>query len=55
MVINPQFDEVSHFSEGVAAVRIGDEESGKWGFIDKTGKMVMKPQFDEAECFKKVE
>ena len=32
-VINPQFDFPSSFSEGLAAVRIGDDETGRWGFI----------------------
>jgi hypothetical protein len=27
------------------------EINGKWGFIDKTGKMVIEPQFDEAYAF----
>jgi len=34
------------FPEGLAAVRIGDDETGKWGFIDKSGKLVISPQFD---------
>jgi hypothetical protein len=29
-----------HFSEGLAAVQIG----GKWGYIDKTGKIVIEPR-----------
>jgi hypothetical protein len=36
-VITPQFDAVSSFSEGLAAVRI----DSSIGFIDKTGKMVI--------------
>ncbi len=36
-VINPQFDGASSFSEGFARVRIGDNTTGKHGFIDKTG------------------
>ena len=32
-VINPQFDSAGSFSEGLAAVRIGDDETGKYGFI----------------------
>src|SRR3990170_1437960 len=46
-VINPQFDYVFSFSEGLARVRLG----GKWGFIDKTGKYVINPQFDGADSF----
>jgi len=42
VVIPPQYDEVSDFSEGLAAIRIGE----KWGFIDKAGKEVVPPQYD---------
>jgi serine/threonine protein kinase len=42
MVIQPQFDYASSFSEGLAQVKIND----KWGSIDKTGKMIIPPQFD---------
>ena len=37
-----QYDKVMDFSEGLAAV----SKDGKWGFIDKTGKEVIKPQYD---------
>jgi hypothetical protein len=50
-VINPQFDDALPFSEGLAAVRIGDFETGKWGFIDKTGSFVINPQFDTVRSF----
>ena len=47
--INPQFVAVKEFSEGLAAVRIGD----KWGFIDKQGTIVIKnPQFSRAYSFR---
>jgi hypothetical protein len=42
VVINPQFDTGRRFADGLAAVRIGDEKAGKWGYIDKQGKMVVK-------------
>ena len=42
IVINPQFDGVGIFAEGLAKVRIGD----KYGYIDKTGKIVINSQFD---------
>ncbi|PSO79918.1 MAG: hypothetical protein BRC51_06045 [Cyanobacteria bacterium SW_12_48_29] len=42
MVINPQFDYAGEFSEGLAPIKISD----KWGYIDKTGEMVINPQFD---------
>jgi len=35
------------FSEGLAVVPVGD----KWGYIDKTGRIVIKPQFDAAHPF----
>jgi len=34
-VINPQFDEADQFSDGLAAVRIGDDKTGKWGYISR--------------------
>src|ERR1019366_3269489 len=51
VVINPQFDAALRFADGLAAVRIGDENAGKWGYIDKQGKMVINAQFDEAWSF----
>ena len=47
IVINPQFDDASSFSDGLALVRIG----GGSGFIDKTGSFVINPQFDAARSF----
>lgn len=41
-IIPAQFSMCSDFSEGLAAVDSG----GKWGFIDRKGKMVIRPQFD---------
>ena len=37
MAIQPQFDEATDFSEGLAAVKI----AGEWGFVDKSGKFVI--------------
>ncbi|MBL8422629.1 MAG: WG repeat-containing protein [Candidatus Accumulibacter phosphatis] len=51
-VINPQFDAVTAFREGLAAVRVGDDETGKWGFIDKQGNMVIPPHFDSVRAFR---
>jgi hypothetical protein len=50
-VINPQFDGAFSFSEGLAVVRIGDDATGKYGFIDKTGSFVINSQFNGAESF----
>jgi hypothetical protein len=47
VVIAPQFDKATGFSEGRAAVRVGD----KWGYIDGAGKMVIAPQFRQAAPF----
>lgn len=34
-VINPQFDYSFAFSDGLAAVRIGDAKTGKWGYVSR--------------------
>ena len=36
------------FKEGLAPVKTEDE---KWGFIDAKGRLVIKPQFEDAESF----
>lgn len=41
-VVTPFFDNAEGFSEGLAAVEI----NYRWGFIDKTGNLVIAPQFD---------
>lgn len=46
-VIEPQFEEASGFSDGLAGVQIG----GRWGFIDKTGQVVIKPQYEVINSF----
>jgi hypothetical protein len=46
-IIQPQFDEVSEFSEGLARMRL----AGKYGYIDKTGQIAIPPQFDYADDF----
>jgi WG containing repeat len=50
-VIAPQFTQAGPFKEGLAAVQVGDEKTGKWGFIDKTGAFVIPAQFSGAESF----
>lgn len=47
IVIDPQFDQAWHFSEGLARVSM----DGKWGFIDRAGQQVVKPMFDVAWDF----
>lgn len=46
-LIPQQFERAFEFNEGLAAVRIG----GAFGFIDLTGKVVIKPEFDLAGAF----
>ena len=47
MVIEPEFEEARHFSEGLARVKV----NGKWGYINESGKIVIKPQFENAREF----
>ena len=50
-VIEPQFGWVEYFSEGLAAVRVGDLRDGLWGFIDRNGDWVVEPKFTWVESF----
>ena len=47
VVIKPQFDEATSFSDGRAIVRKGR----KLAYIDKTGKLATRLMFDDAEDF----
>lgn len=66
IVIEPQFEAAEDFREGLAPVRVHSEETtwcpreptgaragftNKWGYIDKTGKIVIPPQYESAEPF----
>ncbi|MCB0576464.1 MAG: WG repeat-containing protein, partial [Saprospiraceae bacterium] len=42
-----QFDAAYSFSDGVARVK----KDGKWGLIDKSGSILIAPQFDDADYF----
>ncbi|NJL89030.1 MAG: WG repeat-containing protein [Coleofasciculaceae cyanobacterium SM2_1_6] len=44
---NTSFDWGWNFSEGLAEVRVGE----KWGYIDRLGRMVIRPRFQEAKYF----
>lgn len=44
----PGWDHVGPFSEGVAAVRVFGK---KWGFMDKSAQLVLKPVYEEAQKF----
>jgi hypothetical protein len=39
------------FSDGLAGVYIGEPSKGHWGFIDRTGAMVIEPRFEAAGPF----
>ncbi|WP_414564593.1 MULTISPECIES: WG repeat-containing protein [unclassified Anabaena] len=53
VVIEPQFNGCKSFSQGLAAVRVvkkvGDKLDTKWGYINKTAKFAISPQFDYAD------
>jgi hypothetical protein len=64
LLIRPQFEKARKFSGGLAAVYVrtgaapkvgGGGSSGdtpaKWGFIDKTGNIVITPEFEEVADF----
>ena len=59
VVVVPQFDRVSRFSEGLATIEITEENiteelievTTKCGYIDETGQMVIEPQFQDAGSF----
>ena len=46
-----QFGIAAPFSDGLAAVKIGDFNTGKAGLIDKTGRIVINPQLDDVGFF----
>jgi len=47
----PPPPKIIYFHDGLARVSIGDDKTGKWGFIDKQGKFVINPQFDYISKF----
>ena len=66
IVIEPQFEDAEEFREGLAPVKVHSEEttwcprepSGsrkgftmKWGYIDRTGKLVIPAEFESASSF----
>jgi hypothetical protein len=55
IVLEPQFDEASYFSEGMARVSVGRDtiisEGFSQGFIDETGKLVIQPKWDVVSHF----
>ncbi len=55
IVLKPQFDGASYFSEGMARVSVGRDtiitEGFSQGFIDETGKVVIQPKWDVVSHF----
>jgi len=47
IAIQPLFDRVRLFSEGMAVVAIG----GKYGYIDTRGSVIVPPKFEDAASF----
>jgi hypothetical protein len=48
-VIPTKYPQAGNFSEGLAPVL--DENTGKWGYVDKTGEMVIAPKYSRADDF----
>jgi hypothetical protein len=51
VLIEARFDDARRFAEGLAAVRVGGPDEGKWGYIDPAGRFVIEPQFGGTCCF----
>ncbi|HEV2861439.1 MAG TPA: WG repeat-containing protein [Pyrinomonadaceae bacterium] len=47
VVIEPRFQNVLDFSEGVAGVQVAD----KWGFMDEEGRVVIQPAYESVNPF----
>ena len=47
IVVEPSFDDVRPFHDGLAGAQLG----GKWGLIDLTGSWVVKPQFSRVGMY----
>jgi hypothetical protein len=49
--IAPQYFSAKEFSEGRAAVAVGDFRNHQWGYVDAAGKAVGAPRFQQTEPF----
>ncbi len=57
-VLAPTYDDVRHYSEGLAAVNLGAEwvfpgipDGGEWGYVNESGELVIPIQFQYANDF----
>lgn len=50
IVIEPKYVSAAHFSDGLAAVKIGNED--KFGFINRKGETVIEPKYDVFQQFR---
>jgi len=60
-VVEPRYDDVCEFSEGLAAVNLGGKhgkdfrpgksQGGVWGFIDETGRIVVPLKYEKVKPF----
>lgn len=51
IVFRGNYANVDNFSEGLVAVRIGNQNESKCGYLDKTGNQTIAPQFDICGVF----
>jgi hypothetical protein len=50
-VVPAKYNAVQPFSEGMAAVRVGNHATGLWGFIDINGREVIPPRYNHVNNF----
>ena len=52
IIIKPQYTDVYYtWSEDLIAASVGEKDKKLWGFIDKTGKWVIRPSYQAAKNF----
>jgi hypothetical protein len=58
VILEPTYDEIEPFSQGLAAVNVGAkwrfpgiQEGGKWGYVNKKGELVIPLQYMYVDAF----
>ena len=51
VVIRVSFGDAMDFRSGLAPVRVGTAETGRWGYIDKNGRFIVNPLWHKADPF----